>query len=117
MELKTNGVTRLVILTKRHAIKIPNFLNGWNMFLTGLLCNQQERMFSKTGWPELCPVIFGVPGGWLNVMRRARPLTDEEWDQFDVKTFLERETGFIPAEPKRCSFGMLDGRVVAVDYG
>jgi hypothetical protein len=36
-----------------------------------LLANMQERDLSKLGWPELCPVVFAVPGGRLVVMRRA----------------------------------------------
>lgn len=117
MELKTNGVTRLVLLTKNYAFKVPNVLNGWSMFLTGLLCNMQERLFSTTEWPELCPVVFSTWGGWLVVMRRARPLTDEEWETFDYARFSNRGEGIVPVELKRCSFGVLNDRIVAVDYG
>ncbi len=112
MEIKTNGVTRLVILTKRYAIKVPNFLNGWRMFLTGLLCNMHEKMWSDTKWPELCPIVFAVWGGWFVIMKKARPLTDEEWDSLDCDKF-----SLTPVESKRCSFGVLDGKIVAVDYG
>lgn len=116
IEIKTNGVTRLVILTKNYAIKIPNFCRGWRMFLHGLICNMHEKMFSDTKWEQLCPIVFAVWGGWLVVMKRARPLTDEEWNSFDCETFV-KEPNLIPVETKRCSFGVLNGKIVAVDYG
>lgn len=117
VEICRTGTTRLVILTKLYAIKIPNLLNGWDLFLRGLLGNQQEKIFSATGWVELCPVLFALPGGFLNVMPRARPLTTAEWEEFDIDSFLENDFRIIPAERKRDSFGVLNGRIVAVDYG
>jgi uncharacterized protein YbdZ (MbtH family) len=77
----------------------------------------QERDFSRTGWPELCPVRFSIPGGWFVVMDRARPLDDAEWCDFEPELFAEHSEYTIPVEPKRDSFGVLAGRVVAVDYG
>lgn len=111
------GVTREVILVGRIAIKLPKVTYGWKMFLCGLLANMQEREFSRLGWTELCPVVFALWGGWLLVMRRARPLTEAEWADFDAKAFCNRPDGLVPAECKIDSFGMLSGRVVAVDYG
>ena len=106
-----NGATRIVLLVGGYAVKLPR-LNTWRTFLNGLLANMQEREFSLTGWPELCPVLFSFPGGWLVVMRRARPLTYCEFEAVDMRGF-----GGIPVEGKRDSFGWLDGRIVAVDYG
>lgn len=52
-------------------------------------------------------------------MRRAHPLTEEEFAAFDYEKFVERESYWIPVENKMCSFGRLDesGEIVAVDYG
>ena len=113
------GATRHVFLVGPYAIKIPQFRYGWKNFLYGLLANLQERTFAKAGWPELCPVAFSLPGGWLVVMQRAEPLTREEWFSFDSLDFCEREGReyCIPAERKMDSFGKNDGRIVAVDYG
>lgn len=112
------GVTREVVLFGSYAIKLPKLTCGWKMFLCGLLANMQEREFSAAGWPELCPVVFAAPGGWVLVMRRARPLTADEWARFDSKSFCERADGsLVPAEPKEDSFGVLDGCIVAIDYG
>ena len=116
-EWNRDGITREVFLIGQYAVKIPKMTYGWQKFLCGLLANMQEVTFSKAGWPELCPVVFSIPGGWLIVMKRARPLTDQEWWGFDPNTFVEPGEYVVPAETKRDSFGILDGRIVAVDYG
>lgn len=131
MKLCLNGVTRIVVLIGPWAFKVPRFNYGWQNFLRGLLCNMQEACFSKTKWPELCPVVFRVPGGWLTVMRRALPLSEGDWLSFDYENFrvgqdwpTERVVEghycadyYVPVENKIDSFGLLNGRVVAVDYG
>lgn len=119
-EWNRQGITREVVLIGRYAVKLPRVSYGWRMFLCGLLANMQEADFSTTKWPELCPVLFAIPGGWLVVMRRARPLTDGQWEEFrreDMYNMLDNGHRSIPAEHKRDSFGYLDGRIVAVDYG
>ena len=110
------GATRRVLLVGQFALKVPR-TTTWVTFLNGLLANMQEREFSRAGWPELCPVRFSIPGGWLVVMDRARPLDEAEWCDFDPELFTEHPDYTIPVEPKRDSFGVLAGRVVAVDYG
>ena len=35
----------------------------WDSLLRGLLSNMQERDFAAERWPELCPVLFSMPGG------------------------------------------------------
>jgi len=114
--LVKHGATRTVLLIHRWAVKIPSCIE-WRLFLQGLLANMQERKFAGTEWPEFCPVIFGVPGGWLLVMRRAQPLTDDEWERFEPYTFCTPKDRIIPAEAKRDSFGTLNKKIVAVDYG
>lgn len=116
-EWNRQGITREVILIGRYAIKIPKLIYGWQKFLCGLLANMQEAQFAATRWPELCPVVFSIPGGWLIVMRRAEMLNDAEWAEFDPVAFVNGSDYIVPAETKRDSFGMLDGRIVAVDYG
>lgn len=111
------GVTREVFLTQHYAIKIPKLRYGWKLFLNGLLANMQERQFGTLGWPELCPVVFSLPGGWLVVQRRAAPLTDHEWVTFSARLRLHLSRVAVFVEHKRCSFGVLDGRIVAIDYG
>jgi len=103
-------------LIGRYAIKIPVFVE-WRLFLHGLLANMQERKFSRCEWPELCPVILSLPGGWLLVMRRADPLSRDEFLALDYSAFAVTPDYTVPVECKLDSFGKLNGRVVAVDYG
>lgn len=111
------GCTRTVLLIGSWVIKIPSVVE-WRLFLYGLLANIQERRFSKTGWPELCPVLWALPGGWLIIMRRAEPLTREQFMTFDIDGFREKPGHLITGvENKMDSFGWIDGRIVAVDYG
>jgi hypothetical protein len=121
-ELK-KGSTRSVILLWKWAVKIPT-LKTWKLFLHGLLANMQEVEFSAAGWPELCPVVFSLPGGFVTVMRRANPLTEEEWleittgeDKDHIEDLIRKEEYEVPIEEKIDSFGWLDGKLVAVDYG
>lgn len=117
VEWNRRGITREVILTRRYAIKIPKLVYGWDKFLRGLLANMQETLFSRANFPELCPVIFSIPGGWLLVMPRVAPLSNAEWSEFDVETFCNRPDYLLPVERKQDSFGKLNGRIVAIDYG
>lgn len=113
--LKT-GVTRAVLLIGPYAFKFPR-AHSWKNFLLGLLANMQEVSFSKVGWPELCPVVFSLPGGFMVVMLRAREMTQQEFDSFEMKVWVERAGYTVPAELKADSFGWLDGSIVAIDYG
>lgn len=110
------GSTRLVFLIGRHAVKLPR-MDEWRLFLSGLLANMQERVWGKSGLDGICPVSFADPLGFIVIMRRARNLTAVEWDNFNVDEFLDRPDYVIPAEAKRDSFGVLDGHIVAIDYG
>lgn len=117
LALRRDGITREVLLLGQCAIKIPKCSYGWSYFLRGLLANMQEKAFSDAAWPELCPVVFALPGGWLNVMRRAVEMTDAEFESFDYNAFVEHVDYTVPAERKSSSFGWLDGRPVVIDYG
>lgn len=110
------GATRAVFLCGRWALKVPR-CDEWRLFLSGLLANMSEALWGKVRHGALCPVLAALPGGFLLVMRRARPLTDEEWSDLDVEGLLLDRNYELPVEYKRSSFGVVDGRVVAVDYG
>lgn len=110
------GTTRIVLLIGPFAIKVP-YLLSWKLFLWGLLANMQERQFSRIGHIKMCPVLFSLPGGFLCVMRRATPLTVEEFEALEPAAWRDEGDFVIPVEAKVDSFGWLDGRVVAIDYG
>ncbi len=116
-----------MILIGRYAIKLPKLTYGWQMFLQGLIANMQEAAWRGTDYPEMCPVIWSLPGGWCVVMRRADPLSEADWNAFEpprspcsMPDYIESWTGgdyVVPAEMKPNSFGKLGGRIVAIDYG
>lgn len=112
LRFKRHGHSRDVILFGSWAIKIPKTAYGWKGFVKGLLCNMNEVTWWRlTEERRLCPVRFSLPGGLLLVMDRAEPLSEAG----DYSGFY----GFhgLPVEKKVESFGTLDGRVVAIDYG
>lgn len=110
------GTTRIVFLMWRWAIKVPA-VTEWRLFLLGLLANMQEAKFSKMKSPAMCPVLFAFPGGFFSVMQRARELTREEFERLDYEVFINFNDYTVPVEKKLDSFGVLNGRVVAIDYG
>jgi hypothetical protein len=112
-KIMKQGATRNVFLIGRYAIKIPRLVE-WRLFLNGLLANMQEVTFSETKWEEFCPVLFHFPLGFMVVMKRCDPLTRYQWDSFDVDAFREN---VMFVENKMDSFGILNGKIVAVDYG
>ena len=117
MKLVSTGVAREVILVGPWAVKIPKLRYGWRNFLQGLIANMNEATWGRSGYEGLCPVLFTLPGGWLLIQRRATPLTCAEWCSLDQESFLDRGDYLIPAEWKRDSFGRINERIVAVDYG
>lgn len=122
------GSTRTVLLMGSWAIKMPTCVE-WRLFVQGMLANDQEVHLSKLQWPQLCPVLFSLPFGLMVVMKRARPLTLEEFDEFsrchsqyirEYQLSLKNpfgEESFIDVEHKLDTFGYLGDQVVAVDYG
>lgn len=133
----TNGATRTVLLTKRFAIKLPVFLRitdagaiarndrvSWWMFKNGFRANRKERRYSRLNHPNLCPVLFADPFGFVVVMPRCTPM-------HGVKSWRERlafralcpveadylRTQGLPVDNYAFNYGLLNGRVVSFDYG
>lgn len=112
MTLNREGRNRFVILTERYAIKIPS-LRSWRDFLFGLLNNQNEALKPKS--PDLCPVLYAFPGGWFIVMPRVKMIDMDE--MVDCGPIVSRICRNHNVEFKHSSFGYLNGKLVAVDYG
>jgi len=116
------GVTRLVILTKHWAIKFPTPMYGWKFFLYGFLANMQEREWAGFD-KRLCPVLRSSKYGIFVIMPRCQPLTDDEFTDRIHDGWLRlseeatNESVELPVELKTCSFGWLNGKIVAIDYG
>ena len=111
LEVKLDGCNRITVLTKRYAIKIPN-IRSYTQTLWGLLDNTNEVKCRKL--EGVCPVIFWLPLGILNVMPRCTPISDDQFSSLNYEAYRMRG---VTVEYKRCSFGLLNGRIVAVDYG
>lgn len=115
------GITRRVLLVGSYAIKVPRLRFGWSKLLYGLLSNMTEARFTCLADQfRLCPTVFSVPGGFLNVQRRCEPLSDEEWEQTRLNHDDVHGRGDwqgMACDFKRDNFGTLNGRVVLLDFG
>lgn len=115
-----SGITRHVFGIGSYAIKVPR-IDRWTRFLRGLLGNTQEAACGRLGWPELCPVVFALPGGFLVIARRAVACTSADFPVELARRIIEsaavdgRLVGSM-VELKYDSWGWLDGRLVAIDY-
>lgn len=110
MRLVTEGCNRFVVLTRRRAIKFPS-LRSWRDFLFGLLNNLHERKISGDH-PAHCPVQWADPLGLIVIMPRCKSIGPDEFES--MASALPEGT---MAERKCSSWGWLDGRLVALDYG
>jgi len=112
------GSTRWVFVAKKFVYKIPS-LYSFKHFLLGLLANMQEVEFSKCkDFKEtLCPVKFYFSLGLLVVMPKARILEPNEVSKDFLKEFCLNANLRDLVEFKHNSFGYLDKKLVAVDYG
>jgi hypothetical protein len=109
------GSNRWTVLAGGLAFKVPN-PSSWRSLLYGLLNNMNERWAASVAEGDAhCPVRLYIPGGFLNIMPRCQPLNDSDWQDFS--THATAFAGALEVEQKPDSFGILDGRIVAVDYG
>lgn len=132
------GATRWVFLIGRYAFKVPRPTDHWTIFVRGMLCNAQEKNFTTIKSPSICPVVFSLPFGLMNVMPRCDEVPPnlfselelggqvhdlivkyppEENPDFRDAVVSDTADNILPVELKRDSFGLLQGRLVAVDYG
>src|SRR5260370_14979856 len=111
------GAHRQVFLTKSYVLKVPRR----DAVSSGRRANRTETDTWKTTHnKDLCPVICGSASGWFIIMPFARPLTDEEFDEFLEKDAQTLSSPFIPnygSDFKRSNYGMLNGQLVKIDYG
>jgi hypothetical protein len=118
------GSKRIVILTKKYAIKIPRF-DDFEYFLAGALSNVTERRLCKEAPYYFCPILFSIPG-LLIVMPKVKTL-ENGWplvhafmfDLFDPVNNRKPESQVARqyCEYAYSNYGMYKGKVVAIDYG
>lgn len=111
------GVTRLVLLIGKYAIKIPNFTYSHQNFLSGCLANHNERLFCKQykGMPQLDKVAYTYYSslfGLLNIQRRA------EIVPFDISSDRSIRESFrgVCHDFKNENFGFINDKIVCIDY-
>lgn len=110
-----HGLTRSVVLVGRLAIKLPQHRYGWFRFRQGLAANRKEAGVwrKRPDDVRLCPVLFALPGGLLLVQRRVDRVL--RWDETDpIQDFACED---LTSDTKPVNFGVLDGRIVLLDYG
>lgn len=119
------GITRTVILTRRHAIKVPSFrghctgkLRGrLHGFAAGILANQSEadwHAFEAWGG-GVAPVLKSWLGGLINVYPRCEPLPVDVLGEYfgdEPLPVLDPD----PGDDKPDNYGLLGGRIVRIDY-
>ena len=107
-------MSRRVFLLGRITIKVPRPRS----VLHGLRCNRWEReMWYRWrpvfGWESLCPILFADPLGLVVVMPRAQQRVTVEEIQAATPVYFPEPT----YETKAEVFGLVNGRVLALDYG
>lgn len=123
-----HGRTRSVFLIGNLAFKVP-YLKSWKWFVRGLLDSMFEVEHRHEHPTALLPILFHIPGGWLNVFPRCEVFTDDKdpalvayfeqlLDDYEIRNdrkAYETLQVIEVAEPQ--NFGYYQGRVVATDYG
>ncbi|MFC7049797.1 hypothetical protein [Emcibacter nanhaiensis] len=134
MQIKLS--TRIVILVADVAIKIPKLpvwkKRFWHYYLEGLRQNRNEiDWWERTHDGRLCPIKTHFLGGQILVMQRATQLTEQQFKEYfphpssleeyfdNSYTYPDCEltTSYMPYEHKSDGFGLLSGKVIALDYG
>lgn len=114
------GITRIVFLFSKFAIKIPNFKYSHNHFLQGCCANWSERKFCKdfknandryNMYEFVAPSFFCLFFGLIQIQARClennKELTEEQ------KEFYKPLCG---TDSKKENFGWYKGKLVCLDY-
>ncbi len=109
------GCYRIVFLIGNYAIKFPR-CTCFKFFVKGLRCNKKETKISKTKCYGICKVLFSFPFGICNIMPRAIFSRIDSFSNFYNEWKLSCITE-VKVEKKMDSFGLLNGEIVAIDYG
>lgn len=109
------GITRTVLLVGRWAIKFPS-LRAHGDGIRGVLWSWTRGVqanLSECDWagsPGICPVSWSL-AGLVNIYPRCDPVIE------DLPEQDYRSIGFLgPVDPKPHNVGMLNGRLVWIDY-
>lgn len=125
VRLIRRGATRTVLLVGPWAVKVPS-LRGVHpggargrlaSFARGLLANQSEAVWHDyAGWQgQVAPVLASWLLGVVQVYPRCEPVPVDDLDRYcgDVPLPVLVPS---PGDVKSDNFGLLNGRLVFVDY-
>jgi hypothetical protein len=111
------GITRTVILVGRYAIKVPSFRGHVHGdmrgriagFCQGVIANQAEYLWRDfEAWRgQVAPVLHSWFWGLIQIYPRCQSAPDGA-ELFELEP--------CPGDLKPENFGLLDGRLVRVDY-
>ncbi len=120
MKIDLKGTTRIVFLTKKYAIKIPNFKYCHQYFLQGCYANWSERNYykihSKANY-ENNMSEWVVPSYWcswfglIQIQAKCKPM---------LRDLTKKEKDFYHplcgTDNKKENFGWYKERLVCLDY-
>ncbi len=120
MEINQQGCTRIVILTKRYAFKIPR-ITSWEGFLLGCLANLNERRWKNVPTEyRLCPIFYANRFGLLNIMPRCKRIQHRGFYFQELISICAQSpvaSEFYMSDAKPENYGIYMGRMVKLDYG
>jgi len=83
--------------------------------LYGLIANMQETEFNELKDNRLAKILFSLPLGFLVIMERAEQLNS--FNEKELNDFCIDGDFHLPVEIKKDSFGYINNKLVAIDYG
>lgn len=108
-----NGTMRRVFIVKDIVIKIPLNINGW---LANI--NEIHNWYKYKSYRQyLCPIMAHDLLGVVVVMKRVQPI--KSLDGYDTSFIGDIIDNVHPVfnDIKECNFGLLNGKLVKIDYG
>jgi len=119
MKIVWIGATRIVIVFDKVVIKIPRlfkvntFYGKTVSILEGWLANRNEYIWEKSNiYDFLCPIKLSLFWSFIIVMSKVELLNDVEFNKLNKEDY-----NFGGIEWKLDSFGKLNNKIVAIDYG
>jgi hypothetical protein len=118
---RIKGSSRTVFVFDKFVIKIPN-TKEYRLFLSGILANLQEKLFSRMCREDLAKVMFCDKLGLFLIMEKAdMNYVKYNWKYF--KDFIKNKyvndamKDFMLSDLKYDNWGYIKGRLIKIDYG
>jgi hypothetical protein len=120
MTIIERGTTRFVVVVGKAAVKFARDERGRRCNLYEAKVWEENREDPNRG-PHLCPVLWCSSDGEVLVMVAADPLPSDitipyDWADEWWSASHKGSGDDFPGEPKAADWGLLDGRVVLLDY-